>query len=287
MTIQPYTRVCPQARPPVHVTIFQVLPANDDPDAIPLSCDPESSGRWRAALRGLIVEIARETSLWTDPNMAVELLTGHVPGKDRRLEQPHLAIVPLPTFNPTGTADGRVRRLALLGFTQPGIANQGAEIYDTLGTALDGEIVAEMSGRLQRCDIAHDKIWGQLTGASRVWCSLTPVAIARGFKVPRFTPDGRPLGTNERHLRKLAEWSALLQDSLRHIGLPEPLVCNCSIQLTASPLVHRTVRAERYRPPGESAVLTHARIEFPEPVSGPLIVGDRRYQGLGLFVPVE
>lgn len=60
MTAQPYARTCPQPRLPVQVTIFQVFPANDDPDAVALSCDPESSGSWRAALRGRIVEVGRE-----------------------------------------------------------------------------------------------------------------------------------------------------------------------------------------------------------------------------------
>lgn len=286
MTAQPYALSCPQPRAPLHVAIFQVFPASDDPDATALSCDAESSGRWRAALRGRIVEVAGEPSYWEDPSLATELLTGHVAGQERRSEQPHLAIVPLPSFNPTGTADGRVRRIALLGFARSEIASCAIEIYETLAAALDGEEIAEMAGRLRRVDIARDKIWAQLGAESRVWCSLTPVAIARGFKVPHFAPDGRALSTNERHRRKLAEWSALLRDSLRHIGLPEPLVVNARIELTLSPLLHQTVRAERYRPPGESAVLTHARIEFPEPVRGPMLVGDRRYQGLGLFVPV-
>jgi CRISPR-associated protein Csb2 len=285
MIAQPYARICPQPRSPVQVMIFQVFPANDDPDAIALSCDPESSGQWRAALRGQIVKITRETSLWDDPNLATELLTGHVAGKEGRSEQPHLAIVPLPSFNATGTADGRVRRVALIGFARSEIGSRATEIYETLAAALDGENVGELSGRLRRCDVVRDKIWSQLIGPSRVWCSLTPVAIARGFKVPRFAPDGRSLASNERHRRKLAEWSALLRDSLRHIGLPEPLVRACSIELTVSPLLRRTVRAEHYRPPGESAALTHARIEFPEPVLGPLLVGDRRYQGLGIFSP--
>lgn len=286
MTAQPYARTCAQPRLPVQVTIFQVFPANDDPDATALSCDPESSGSWRAALRGKIVEVARENSLWDDPRLATELLTGHAVGGEGRSEQPHLAIVPLPSFNAAGTADGRVRRLALLGFARPEVASHATEIYETLGAALDGESIGELSGRLRRADITRDKIWSQLIGPSRVWCSLTPVALARGFKVPRFAPDGRPLSSNERHSRKLAEWSALVRHSLRHIGLPEPLVRDCSIELTPSPMLRRTVRAERYRPPGESAVLTHARIEFPEPVLGPLLAGDRRYQGLGLFSPV-
>lgn len=287
MIAQPYSPVCLHPRPPVYVAIFQILPMSDDPDASPLSCDPELSGRWRAAVRGRVVELAREVD-WDNRALANELLTGHSGDNGQRAEQPHLAIVPLPSFNSSGTADGRVRRIALLGFAHPGVADGAREIYEGLGALLDGDCVPELSGRLRMCgDIGRDKVWCQLIGISRVWHSLTPVAIARGFKVPRFTPDGRLLSTNERHRRKLAELSALLRSSMRHIDLPESLVNECNIELTPSPLLRRSERAERYRPPGETAVLTHARIEFPEPVQGPLLIGDRRYQGLGLFVPMN
>src|SRR5207245_969229 len=144
----------------------------DDPDDTALSCDPESSGRWRAALRGRIVELSRETSYCENPDLAGELLTGHMGGEGERSEQPHLAIVPLPSFNTTGTADGRVRRLARIGFALPEITKCATEIYETLAAALDGEIVTDLSGRLRRCDITRDKIWCQLTEPSRVWCSL-------------------------------------------------------------------------------------------------------------------
>ena len=46
-----------------------------------------------------------------------------------------------------------------------------------------------------------------------------------------------------------------------------------------------TERAERYRARDERIPLVHGRIEFLRCVRGPLLVGDRRYQGLGLFVP--
>ena len=83
----------------------------------------------------------------------------------------------------------------------------------------------------------------------------------------------------------VAELTALLRSSLRHIGLPDALVEGCNVTLTASPLLPNTERAERYRPAGESAVFTHARLEFSEEVRGPLIIGDRRYQGYGLLFP--
>jgi CRISPR-associated protein Csb2 len=73
--------------------------------------------------------------------------------------------------------------------------------------------------------------------------------------------------------------------SLRHVRLPADLVDSCSVQLSPSPLLTATERAERYRAKEEKAPFMHARIDFLRPVRGPLLVGDRRYQGLGLFFP--
>jgi CRISPR-associated protein Csb2 len=204
--------------------------------------------------------------------------------------------VPLPSVDASRKADGRVRRIALLGYAAPEDTSKAIPIYETLFKALDDLIVTEQTPcrrrgeyfpvRLELRQPNTDAIWHHLTCKSRIWCSVIPVAISRGFKVPKFHPDGRPMSDNERHRRKLHEWSKLLRDSLHHIGLPPELVAACAIESTATPLVPESQRAEKYRAPGEQAVLTHVRLEFPTQIRGPLILGDRRYFGLGLFVPL-
>jgi len=287
---QGYTREATAGLLPVHVAIFQLFADSGDPDELPLSCDAENAGIWRAAIRQRAVDLARDRERWDDEDVAVELVTGHPPGDPGRSAQPHLAFVPLPSIGAHGKADGRVRRFALLGYARTGADAAAAEVYRVLSAALDGEIVGAGGSyyRLQLFDgrPQNDKVWFQFVRSARVWHSVTPVALARGFKIPTLTPDGsRRLTGNERHLRRLAEWTALLRASLRHIRLPDELAASCTIILTASPLVPHTQRAESYRPPGESAVFTHARIEFTQPVRGPLLVGDRRYFGYGLFFP--
>jgi CRISPR-associated protein Csb2 len=287
---QRYTREASAGLLPVHVAIFQLFANSEDPDELPFSCDADNAGIWRGAIRQKAVEFACDRECWDNHDLAQELVTGHPPGQPGRSEQPHLAFVPLPSIGAHGKADGRVRRFALLGYSREGAETEAAEVYRVLSGSLDGEIVETGAShyRLQLRDERPqtDKVWSQFARSARVWHSVTPVALARGFKVPILVPDGsRTLTSNERHLRRLAEWTALLRASLRHICLPEDLVAVCAITLTASPLVPHTQRAERYRPPGESAVFTHARIEFPVPVRGPLLVGDRRYFGYGLFLP--
>jgi CRISPR-associated protein Csb2 len=284
----------PQAMRPVATAIFQLFPDNDDPDATAFSCDPEFAGRWREFLRHLIVKLASEQDNWDDPLLAAELLTGHS-GPGKPASRPHLAIVPLPTINASRTADGRVRRVALLGYASSDVATQAQTIYETLFKALDNFISTDdtpfrrhgkdSAVRLLYSRPAADPIWHQLTVKSRIWYSIIPVAISRGFKVPKMHPDGHPLNENERHQRKLSEWATLLRDSLKHIGLPPEITAACLIECTPTPLIPKSQRAEKYRAPGEKAVLTHVRLEFPCQVRGPIILGDRRYMGLGLFVP--
>jgi CRISPR-associated protein Csb2 len=180
-----------------------------------------------------------------------------------------------------------VRRFALLGYADTENKARAASIYRTLARCVDGEEIAP-GYRLQLIDGApqHDKVWWLYSGSSRVWLSATPVVINRGFRVPTYSADGGFLSDNERHLRRQAEWASLLRASLRHIRLPDDIVETCEVTLTPSPLLAATERAERYRPIGESASFVHVRIDFPRPVRGPLIVGDRRYIGLGLLTPV-
>ena len=294
MRLVRYSDDSPRAMQPVATAIFQLMPDDGNPDAHALSCDAEYSGLWREFFRCEIVKLASDPDNWDEP-LAEELLTGHAaPGK--RAERPHLAIVPLPSIDAARKADGRVRRVALLGYAAPEVAEKAVSIYETLFKALDDLIVTNQTPfhrrgedvpvRLQRRDPSNDAIWHHLTSKSRVWCSVIPVAISRGFKVPKFHPDGRPMSNNERHRRRLHEWSELLRASMRHIGLPHELVGACSIEAAPTPLLPKSQRAEKFRSPGEKAVLTHVRMEFPAQVRGPLILGDRRYFGLGLFVPV-
>jgi len=287
---QAYARDVVEALRPIHVAIFQLMSDSGDPDEPPFSCDAERAGAWRSRIRQMAVDLALDSGRWDCPDLAQELISGHPPGQSNRTEQPHLAFVPLPSINSQGKADGRVRRVALVGYAPMDVQSEAAEVYRVLAASLDGEEIEldGLRGRLRLFDRRSegDAVWSQFVRPGRRWYSVTPVALAGGFKVPRYSRDGgRELTRNERHVRRLAELTALLRSSLRHIGLPGTLIDGSTITLTASPLLPNTERAERYRPAGESAVFTHARLEFSEDVRGPLIVGDRRYQGYGLLFP--
>lgn len=282
---QSYARLAAEGLLPVHIAIFQIY-ADGNPD--PEVCDAINAHGWRSRLRALACKIARDKTIerWNNPALAEELICGHVAGGGHT-QQPHLAFVPLPSLSLIGKADGRVRRFALLGYASKEVKQEASSIYGTLAANLDGVETEPDSGfRFQLIDnLRRDKVWSLYTLSSKVWVTATPVAIARGYKVPTHTRDGTPLSRNERHLHRLAEWMHLVRASLRHIRLPADLVDSCVIHLTPSPLLLATERAERYRPRAENIPFMHARIEFLRPIRGPLLVGDRRYQGFGLFVP--
>lgn len=287
---QGYVRDVVEGLRPVHIGIFQVIAETGDPDEPAFSCDAENAGVWRSRIRQKAVDLALDSGRWDCPDLAQELISGHPPGQLDRTEQPHLAFVPLPSINSQGKADGRVRRVALVGYARADIRSDAVEVYRVLCASLDGEEIklGALHGRLRLFDRNPEKdaVWSQFVRTGRLWHSVTPVALAGGFKVPKYSRDGvRELTRNEQHLRRLAELNALVRTSLRHIGLPSALVASCAIILTPSPLLPNTARAERYRPTGESAIFIHGRLEFAEDVRGPLIVGDRRYQGYGLFLP--
>jgi CRISPR-associated protein Csb2 len=291
LLLRSYAKDAVESTIPLQAAIFQLGAETANPDDPPLSCDPESCGIWRSRIRQRAVEFALESERWDNPSLALELITGHPPGEAKPTTLPHLAFVPLPSVSPNEKADGRVRRVALLGYAPAENAEEAADIYRILFAALEHESIAlneNSSARLERLGNrpGADRVWSQFNRASKIWLSVTPVAISRGFDVPTHSQDGsRKLTSNERHTRKLQEWNRLLRLSLQHIGLPQEVANHSTMLLTPSPLIPNTVRAERYRPPGETAAFTHARIEFDEAVRGPLLIGDRRYKGFGLLLP--
>jgi CRISPR-associated protein Csb2 len=114
---------------------------------------------------------------------------------------------------------------------------------------------------------------------ARIWHTATPVAL-----------DQNPGDLRSRDPNKLASAVAEATESLRRacirIGLPEP----ASVEILPAPALAGAAKAKHYPPYPEQSgrtrrVLTHARLEFAEPVRGPLLLGAGRYHGLGLFRP--
>ncbi len=119
------------------------------------------------------------------------------------------------------------------------------------------------------------------TRPSRTWCSVTPVALDR---------HPGPLGARDarKRLEAVARATRTVEAAVQRVGLPRPI----RVGFESDPLLAGSASARSFgRFPADPArnplALTHVRLEFAEPVRGPLLVGAGRYLGLGLFRPVQ
>jgi len=119
------------------------------------------------------------------------------------------------------------------------------------------------------------------TRPSRTWCSVTPVALDR-------YPG--PLGARDAVKRSKAEALATrtIEAAVERVGLPRPIRVDFEPRsLLAGSASARSFGRFPADPARNPLALTHVRVEFAEPVRGPLLVGAGRYLGLGLFRPTQ
>lgn len=177
-------------------------------------------------------------------------------------------LIPLPSIGATH-ADHAIRRL--LVEVPPDCPIRA----DDLDWAFSGLPVG--SGRLVRAE-GVDRMLGHYRpeARTRLWRSVTPVAL------PLRPSRGPTLG----RLGREQFAAAALRQALRHAGIrAQP----AAIRLQREPCSARGARAKAFaRPPRfPAARLTHAEIRFLEPIEGPLVLGDGRWLGLGLFRPIR
>ncbi len=112
---------------------------------------------------------------------------------------------------------------------------------------------------------------------ARLWRSVTPMALPG--EPPRRGRDG-----SARLASEAAQASAVRQ-ALRHAGITEAVT---AIRVQREPLAGRGERAEAFAhaPRFPAASLRHVELRFATPRPGPLLLGNGRWLGLGLFAPV-
>lgn len=221
-----------------------------------------------------------------------ELLSGHAEGGVPS-ERDHLAIVPLPFVGhfqatgailggalilPRGASDDERRAIYSAIHAWENARRQEDEDTPRLPLTLGSAGVLE----LERVE------WGAVQASLRsstwcqpaaVWSSVTPVALDRN-------PGDLRSRDPEKLAKAVEEATATLRRGCERIGLPPPVRVEI---LPAAPWAG-AAKARHYPPfpehPGRTRrVLTHVRIEFAEPVRGPILLGAGRYTGLGLFRP--
>lgn len=225
-------------------------------------------------------------------NPLPEALTGRYVKEDGRSvpsQRPHAAFVALP-FVGHRYATGHVMGMAVLippGFDE----GERAAVTDAIGRwRRDSGEVLELrlgSSGVMRLSRMHDaassvtlarRTWA---GPATVWDSVTPIALGRH---PGDLWGGSPRRVERAHRAA----ASTVAQACGHVGLPAPT----SVAVQLSPLMTGSRDARDFpefvQGRGQAAVrraLVHARIVFPEPVTGPLVVGAGRYRGLGLLRP--
>jgi CRISPR-associated protein Csb2 len=236
------------------------------------------------ALRDAMMSGYREVGLGAAIPAAV---SGHSPdGKPS--SEPHLAIAPM-AFLGSAHASGAVFGFALIPprredlladpdfqravrrIMRPADEDRRMIVLDGLGLAF------AVGGETERRSLDP----ARYVAAARVWASGSPIVLDRHLKEE---------GNEARQL----EIEGLVSRACANTGLPAPkrVVASKHSANEGAPSAYPAgsePRWMRWRVPESlaSRQLTHAVVEFAEPVHGPVILGAGRFVGLGVCLPLD
>ncbi len=143
----------------------------------------------------------------------------------------------------------------------------------------DGEVVRELHR------VEPDRMVSRFEQRARRWRSVTPLALA-GARRRRIDPDHQSEEAKKGVERAVEEARAVaaVRHALRHGHVAVPAA---QVRVQREPFERHGALADRFAPGTRfrKETLWHAAITFTEPVSGPLLLGDGRFVGLGLMRP--
>lgn len=280
-----YTNVREPVRKPAPSTCFE-------PDGLVLQRvgGPRLPMTAVAGLAGTVRRLLLSTAAEPIP----EVISGHRPDGSASARD-HLAIVPLPFVgsshatghllgvalllpNESGPEDRRALYLAIDAWERTARAPGDDEDAPAVPIHL-GRLGSWVVRRLEDQDRQATLTLETWTRPSRIWHSATPVALDRHPGDLR-SSNGRKSAT------AVAKAERSIEAAVQRVGLPRPL----RVLVEPKPVLAGSVPARAFgRFPEDleknPRVLTHAVLEFSEPVQGPILIGAGRYMGLGLFRP--
>jgi len=121
----------------------------------------------------------------------------------------------------------------------------------------------------------------------RVWRTVTPVALPEPARRRRIDP-GRAAEEAKNGAERTAEQSRAAGAVVQALRLAETRTLAEVIRVQREPFEANGDRVEAFAPGTRFAKerLWHVQIKFSEPIKGPLLIGDGRFLGLGLFAPM-
>ncbi len=253
---------------------------------------------WPLAQIARLVELLRDGAVarlcLALPSQQVEIertLVGRRPaGTNDGSSSDRIRILPLPSIG-HHYADRGSRRVLIQ--IPPGCplsagdvlwAFSGMELTDpNTGEAL-GIIVTHASEENVENMLAHYGVGSD--EFHRVWRTVTPAALPESATRRRINPNHRldeAKGGQERAAECARAAAAVIQ-ALRHAGIPIPVQ---QIRVQREPFEAKGERVETFaeRTRFSKHRLWHVKIEFKTEISGPLVIGDGRFLGLGIMAP--
>ena len=233
--------------------------------------------RYSLAQAPLLCETFRKTLIAQAKPEVRALISGHA-DDGQPLQRPHLAYLPL-GFVGHDHADGHVLGLAL-AFPKDVSVDQEDGVYEAIGKASDiqgnlklvmgsvGDLTLSSDEQSVAPQALRSETW---CAPSRQWATVTPMALDRRQNRRR----SNPALWDAEQAAAACDWQ----------GLPAPLDVRVGpvSRFKGAPSVYDMVLK---RKDGTRCRMIHAVFEFPEAVSGPLVLGAGRYRGYGLCKPV-
>jgi CRISPR-associated protein Csb2 len=239
----------------------------------------ESTAQILTALRGLI---QRNSPQQPPPSW----VSGHEPSGEKLQSSPHIALIPLAfvgTDNPY--ADGHLMGVGIV-FPRSVAHRERANVFARMLFDEENNKEAVLPLRMKEAGEWHvvrdtSQLHQQTlkietyVRASRCWASVTPVVLDR---LPKADRAMDPIGWR-------AECANTITTSCLNIGLSAPI----AVRVEKTPFFKGSLRAM----PGQGGFpqlrkdkfQVHAKIEFDQPVIGPVLIGAGRYRGYGLCRP--
>jgi len=228
-----------------------------------------------------MVRHAFTRSIDTNPSMSAHygkdrmarLLLGHRnSGESAPSQGGHFATVPLPSMNADFTADGRIRRVLVMGW---GINDEeDRALFGDLVRGVDGmelQDAGRVVGTLRAANSGTQadtlKRWRTLGGSpAKVWRTVTPIILTG-------------------HPRKGRSLEACLARALAQQGFLTDVIE--SIAVFAGPIVPKCSPAREFHVADylKTTRRVHAEIIVRVPLVGPLVIGRGRFAGFGVMIP--
>lgn len=229
-----------------------------------------------------------------------ELVSGHKPDGGPTSD-PHVAIVPMSDVG-SYYSEGRLMGLALVLPNQADEERRKSEhewlagLDDPAGRIAQWRRFDRFVAEVDRLELGSLGVWHiarsntslkkslqpeRYIREAKRWSSATPIALDRFPKAKAATARDK-------------EIAGIIRSSCLNIGLPEPetirILKHAAIKGVPSAYPSGNAPAwTGWTLPGALAgrMLTHAVLQFSEPVCGPVILGSGRFVGLGLCIATE